>query len=146
VNYTYLMDFTEVKFGAEDDKVGETAFAEHEWQVGLGYNLGAWTAQWEWVYIDDSVPDNSSEFFREFDVGSYSVHDLFVSFDLGASGLLGDVLAEGTSVYLGVNNVFDEDAPIILTGVPGNSTGTDTDASVYNPIGRTYFAGLRVKF
>jgi hypothetical protein len=49
-------------------------------------------------------------------------------------------------VYFGINNVMDEDAPIILSGVPGNTTGTDTDADVYDPIGRTWFAGLQWTF
>ena len=40
----------------------------------------------------------------------------------------------------------DEDAPIILSGVPGNSTGTDTAASVYNPVGRTWYLGMNFKF
>lgn len=145
-NYTYLMDFTETKFDEEDDLVGETGFAEHKWQAGLGYFLNAWAFRWDWVYIDDSVPDKSSELFSQYDVGSFSVHDLYVSYDLASSGLLGGVLADGTMLYVGVNNVFDEDAPVILSGVPGNTTGTDTNADVYNPIGRTYYAGLRVRF
>ncbi|MEQ9004841.1 MAG: TonB-dependent receptor, partial [Pseudomonadales bacterium] len=146
LNYTYLLDFTETKFGAEDDRVGETAYAEHEVQMGLGYAIGPWSAQWEWVYIDDSVPDNSSALFSRYNVGSYSVHDLYVAYDLAASGLGGGMFADGTTLYAGVNNIFDEDAPVILTGVPGNTTGTDTDASVYNPIGRTWYAGVKVRF
>jgi iron complex outermembrane receptor protein len=53
---------------------------------------------------------------------------------------------EGTRLYVGVNNVLDEDAPIILSGVPGNTTGTDTDASVYDPIGRSWYAGINLTF
>ena len=52
----------------------------------------------------------------------------------------------GARLYLGANNLFDEDAPIILSGVPGNTTGTDTDASVYNPVGRTWYLGMNFRF
>jgi len=144
VNYTYLMDFTETKFGAADDKVGETAFAEHESQAAFVYTLGPWNAQWEWTYIDDSVPDNSSPLFSQYDVGEYSVHDIQVSFSFAESDWLGGTFAEGARIYGGVNNLFDEDAPIILSGVPGNTTGTDTDASVYDPIGQTWYLGLSI--
>jgi outer membrane receptor protein involved in Fe transport len=143
LNYTHLLDFTETKFSVADELTGETGFAENEWQTALVYSLGPWSGSWEWTYIDDSVPNNSSDLFN-FSVGSYSVHDLQLSYTFDG-GLLGGTLA-GTRLYAGVNNVFDEDAPIILTGVPGNVTGTDTDASVYDPIGRTWYAGLTVSF
>lgn len=145
LNYTHLLDFTQTKFGSEDDLVGETGFAENRWQTAIVYSVGPWLAQWEWNFIDDSVPDNSSELFN-FEVGSYSVHDLQIAFDLSESGLLETTPFGGTRLYLGLNNVFDEDAPIILSGVPGNTTGTDTDADVYDPIGRTWYAGLNVSF
>jgi hypothetical protein len=44
-----------------------------------------------------------------------------------------------------VNNAFDEDAPIILSGVRGNTTGTDTAAGVYDPIGRAWRLGFRLR-
>ena len=91
--------------------------------------------QWEWTYISDSVPDKSSALFS-FSVGSYSLHDLQASY----------ALRDQARVYFGINNVLDEDAPVILTGVPGNTTGTDTDANVYDPIGRTWYAGLQWTF
>jgi iron complex outermembrane recepter protein len=145
-NYTYLLDFTEKKFGSEDDRVGETGYAEHKWQMGLGYYLGPWSFAWEWNYIDDSVPTNASALFSQYDVGSFSTHDLYVSFDLAASGFGGNLFGEGTIIYAGLNNAFNEDAPVILTGVPGNTTGTDTDASVYSPLGRVWYAGIRARF
>jgi hypothetical protein len=144
MNYTYLIDFTETKFDVEDDLVGETAYAENEAQAAVVYTLGPWNFTWEWTYVDDSVPDNSSDLFN-FDVGDYQVHDFQVSFTFADSGWLQGTLAEGARVYFGLNNAFDEDAPTILSGVPGNTTGTDTDADVYDPIGRTWYAGLNIK-
>lgn len=145
LNYTHLLDYTQVQFGEEDDRVGETAFSEDESQTALVYSAGPWTVQWEWTFLSDAIPDNSSPLFS-FDVGSYSVHDLQIAFDFGRSNLLQGMPFRSTRLYVGANNLLDEAAPLILSGVPGNSTGTDTDATVYNPIGRTWYAGLNVAF
>jgi iron complex outermembrane receptor protein len=139
LNYTHLIDYTETKFGAPDDLVGETGYADDKWQAAFSFTQGRWNAQWEWTHIADSVPDNSSELFS-FSVGDYNVHDLQVSYTI-RGGEQGQ-----TRAYLGINNVLDEDAPVILSGVPGNTTGTDTDADIYDPIGRTWYAGVTVSF
>jgi iron complex outermembrane recepter protein len=139
VNLTHLLDFTETKFGEKDDLTGEVGYAENKWQTAIGYSLGGWSFEWEWNYVDDSVPDKSEELFN-FSVGSYSVHDVQVAYSFGTGFL------DGTRVFAGVNNVFDEDAAIILSGVTGNTTGTDTNADVYDPIGRTWYAGVNVSF
>ena len=102
-------------------------------------------ATWEWNYIADSVADKSNPVFN-FDVGTFSTHDLQVSYNFSEGGLLSGTAFEGTRLYLGINNIFDEDAPIILSGVPGNTTGTDTNADVYDPIGRSWYAGLNISF
>ena len=144
MNYTYLMDFTETKFGQEDELVGDTGYARNKGQLGLVYGIGPWDATWEWTHIADSKVISSSPLFN-FDVGAYDVHDIQVAYDFANSGMSESMLG-GARVYLGSNNVFDEDAPTILEGVPGNSTGTDTDANVYNPIGRTWYLGFSFEF
>lgn len=144
LNYTHLLDFTQTKFSVPDDLVGETGFAEDKAQLAVTYDTGPWGAIWEWNHIADSVPDNSNPLFN-FGVGAYNVHDLQVSFDFADSGM-SDSLLGSVRLYAGANNVLDEDAPIILSGVPGNTTGTDTDASVYDPIGRTWYVGFNLSY
>ncbi len=136
MNYTYLLDYTQTGFGAVNDQVGEVGLSEHEGQFALVYSSGPFAAQWETTYVGDAKPDTDPTSLFFYDVGTFIQHDLRVAYDL----------FEGTNLFLGVNNVLDEDAPIILSGVPGNVTGTDTNASVYDPIGRTYYGGFRVKF
>jgi iron complex outermembrane receptor protein len=145
LNYTHLLDFTQTKFAAEDDLVGETGFAEDKGQTALVYSIGPWTAQWEWNYIGDSVPDKSNPVF-DFSVGSWSTHDLQLAFNFRDSGMMQGSMLEGTRLYVGAHNLFDEEAPLILSGVPGNTTGTDTNASIYDPVGRTWYAGVNVSF
>jgi iron complex outermembrane receptor protein len=144
LNYTYLMDFTETKFGQEDELVGDTGYARNKGQLGLVYGISAWDFTWEWTHIGDSKPISSNPLFN-FDVGAYDVHDIQVAYDFANSGMSESMLG-GARLYLGSNNVFDEDAPLILNGVPGNVTGTDTDANVYNPIGRTWYLGVSFEF
>jgi hypothetical protein len=138
------MDFTETKFGDETEFVGDTGFARNKGQLGIVYGLGPWDFTWEWNHIGDSKPLSSDPLFN-FNVGAYDVHDMQIAYDFGSSGMQDSMLG-GARLYLGANNILDEDAPIILNGVPGNSTGTDTDANVYNPIGRTWYVGLNFAF
>jgi len=140
VNYTHLIDYTLTKFDTPADSVGEVGFAEDKAQLGFVYSIGDFSAQWEWNYISSSSPDVGDEFFG-FKTGDYQTHDLQVSYALSGGGFLGAV-----RIYAGVNNLFDEKAPNILSGVPGNTTGTDTNASVYDPIGPTWYAGLTINY
>ncbi len=144
LNYTHLLDFTEMKFSVADDQVGEVGFAEDKAQFAVTYDNGPWAAVWEWNYIADSVPDKSNPLFN-FGVGAYNVHDLQVSYNFADSGLANSLLGS-VRIYAGANNLLDEDAPVILTGVPGNTTGTDTNAGVYNPIGRTWYVGFNLSY
>jgi len=48
--------------------------------------------------------------------------------------------------FVGANNLLDTSAPRFITGLPFNFTGTETDAGTYDPIGRRYYAGARIRF
>lgn len=63
-------------------------------------------------------------------VGSYNLFDLYSTVDLG----------EQYELRFGVNNLFDKD-PLVLNGVPGT-----TEASTYDVIGRSFYAGVSVRF
>ena len=49
-------------------------------------------------------------------------------------------------LYVGANNLFDEAPPPIITGLPGNITGAETDSGTYDAIGQRFYGGFRVKF
>jgi outer membrane receptor protein involved in Fe transport len=48
--------------------------------------------------------------------------------------------------YVGIINAFNHSVPPIISGLPGDDTGTETDAGTYDPIGRRFYAGVRLKF
>jgi len=45
-----------------------------------------------------------------------------------------------------MDNVLDNKAPNLLSGTSFNTTGTDTDAGVYDVFGRRFYAGVRLRF
>ena len=48
--------------------------------------------------------------------------------------------------YVGADNLLDTSPPKIITGLPANTTGAETDAGTYDAIGRRFYAGARIKF
>ena len=135
LNYGHVMDYTLSKFGDADELVGEVGYFENQWLATINYAMDKLVVQWETAYLSDASPDISSPDFN-YSVGEYVTHDLFANYQF----------TESLSANIGINNLLDEEAPIILSGVPGNSTGTDTNASVYNPIGRSAYVGVRFTF
>ncbi len=91
------MDFTETKFGQEDELVGDTGYARNKAQLGLVYGIGPWDATWEWTHIADSKVISSSPLFN-FDVGAYDVHDIQVAYDFANSGMSESMLG-GAAVH-----------------------------------------------
>lgn len=136
-NYTHLLEFTQNKFGVADELDGEVGYSEDKLQAGALYTHGPFSASWEATYFSDAQPDNDPASLFYYDVGDYLVHDFRVGWDIP------NTVAH---VYLGVDNAFDEDPAVILSGVPGNTTGADTAADVYDPIGRRFYVGTRLRF
>lgn len=54
--------------------------------------------------------------------------------------------AENFEFYVGGNNILNTAPPPVISGLPGNTTGAETDAGTYDAIGRRYYAGARIKF
>jgi len=52
----------------------------------------------------------------------------------------------GQSIYFGVNNLTDQQAPFFPVPYTGTSTGTNTAASVYDLTGRFLYTGVSLRF
>lgn len=141
--YTHVIKGYEIPLpGAERDNFnGEINAPQDKFYLSLGYAVGDFNIAWNTTYIGESFLDDG--FLSGYDlapesvgVGSVTYHDLNVAyhpFDMA-------------EFYVGVNNIFDRDPPPIISGLPGSSTGVETAASTYDPIGRRYYAGVRLKF
>ncbi|TFW34225.1 TonB-dependent receptor plug domain-containing protein [Massilia horti] len=140
--YTYVKDGYDIPMpGADRDPfAGEIGSAKNKANLNLAYKWGNFGVSTVFTYIGRSSLDD--QFLADFDlpphsvqVGSRTYTDLQLTYQLRKS----------TELYFGLNNAFDQKAPPIISGLPGDNTGTETDAGTYDPIGRRWYAGLRIK-
>lgn len=134
-NYTWLRKYESEIFGAFEDDLGEVGAFKHEVLAGATYQNGPFSFSWDTQWMSNATIDD--EGFFDFYVGDYFRHDLQARYALR------DGAAE---LYFGINNVTDAEPPRILSGVPGNATGTDTQPEIYDVYRRSFYAGMRVKF
>lgn len=118
--------------------VGELGSPRNRWSLNLGYEYGPWglTTTTSYIgesYLDDQFRKNYPQFSKaDFKVKARTYLDLQGTYKLGRA-----------QFYLGLDNALNTKAPPIITGLPGNTTGTATDAATYDPIGRRYYLGVR---
>lgn len=141
-SYTYLKTLWDIPLpGADkDESAGEVEAPRNKFVLNLAYKWGAFGISSTTTYtgrvgLDDQFLkanfDNPQDAAK---IGSVTYQDFQFTYDV----------KKMVQLYLGVNNAFDKKAPPIISGLPGNSTGTETDASAYDPIGRRYYLGVRV--
>jgi outer membrane receptor protein involved in Fe transport len=140
--YTYTKTGYDVPLpGADRDPfVGEIGAAKNKANLNVGYRWKDLNVSATFDYIGRSSLDD--QFLAGFDlppnslqVGSRTYTNLQLSYQL----------MKKTELYFGLDNAFDTKAPPIISGLPGDVTGTETAGGTYDPIGRRWYAGLRVK-
>ena len=143
--YTYVdKGYLVPQPGADKDPfAGEVGASKHKANLGLTYNIGAFGFTSTTTYIGRASLDNT--FLEGFNVegeppvkagiGAKVYNDFQFTYTYGKATL-----------YAGLDNAFATKAPKVITGLPGNDTGTETDAGTYDPIGRRYYAGVRMAF
>jgi iron complex outermembrane receptor protein len=158
LSYTHLIDHYQIPLPGEDKNflIGEVGDSQDRAYMTLGYNLGKFGATLQTTYI--GAADLDDQFLAAFDTpgtgtdpitnpaiplarGSYGVSavtyvDLQLTFSPG----------DAYQVFLGANNVFDKEPPLLISGLPSDVTGTETDAGTYDALGRRWYAGVRMKF
>jgi outer membrane receptor protein involved in Fe transport len=144
--WTWLRDLWQ-KATPEADKnfdIGEvtannTNAPRNRASVNLAYkwkDLGvSWVATYTGpVSLDDQFLKSLSIAPGTVGVGSRTYNDFQFTYDL----------RKQVQLYLGIDNAFNTKPAPIISGLPGNTTGTETDASSYDAIGRRYYLGVRV--
>ena len=122
--------------------IGE-ARPEWKWIVNLQYAWSSFAIGTRWNHVDglrDLVEALSDAYewedpYHSIPVPSYDYFSVFLSYS-AADGVLA-----GLSITAGVENLTDEDPPLIDSG-----PGIDTDASQYDVFGRRYYARLSYRF
>lgn len=124
---------------AEDPFAGEIGAAKNKGAVTLGYKWGAFNASANTTIIGESSLDNT--FLAEFDLPAKAItfkRKVYNDFQLSYE------LRKQVELYVGIDNAFDTKPPAIISGLPGNTTGAETDAGTYDAIGRRYYVGVRI--
>ncbi len=141
--YTHLLDHYIIPLtgGDKDFLAGEVGDSKDRAYLTLGYQQGKFGGTLQTTYISSADLDDG--FLAAFDlprgavgVGSATYVDLQLTYQP----------TEAYQVFLGANNLFDEEPPPIISGLPFDVTGTETDAGTYDAIGRRWYAGVRMKF
>lgn len=111
-----------------------------EWRANFNasYLAGPFMASWTARFIGESSFDvqEGPEVRSPNSTGAELIHDLQARYRL-------DIGGDGSSVevYLGVNNVFDDEPPAMSRLGNGAS-----NSALYDPIGRYVYGGLRARF
>jgi iron complex outermembrane recepter protein len=129
---SWLAEFerTEYRGLPPADGVGQTfsfvswpgpALPEWRWNLNLNYDWGGLTLAAQWRYVD-GIRDVD----WDYDVPSYDYFDVFASYAFERGG---------------VENLADEDPPLLPTSISAN-----TDPFIYDVLGRRYYVNLTYRF
>ena len=138
--YTYLREFYNIPLPTTpaDQAAGEVGYPRNKAMLNLGYQWRQWTLSSTTSYIGASALDD--QLLAQFKlpggsvkVGSKVVNDFQFSY----------ALRKTLSLYLGIDNAFNTKPAPVISGLTGDTIGTETNASVYDPIGRRYYLGVR---
>ncbi|WP_083671912.1 TonB-dependent receptor domain-containing protein [Sphingomonas montana] len=118
-------DRAQVVVGYDNDSFGITLNGQY---LGASYLDDQYRARF--LLADGSLPDK--KYFR---VKSKFYTDLQMRWNID----------KRFELYAGANNLFDTQPPRVITGLTGSVTGTETASGTYDPIGRRYYTGVRLK-
>lgn len=142
LSYTYVKEGYLVPLpGAEKDHFGgEVGASKHKGSLTLGYTVGPFGVVSQTTYIGKAYLDD--QFLKDYDlpvrsvsIGSKFYNDFQFTYNYGKA-----------QFYLGIDNAFNKKAPPIISGLPDNTTGAETEAGTYDAIGRRYYGGVRMSF
>lgn len=140
---TYTDKYDNLVPGSPVDRVAGTYNRQYgniaEWRTStqLGWKLQGWEAQLYWRYIDSirlTDPDGAPGVQPDLNIASQSYFDLTAGYNFDQTN---------TRVQLGINNVFNNQPPILYQN---NVTNANTDVETYDTIGRFFFGSITQKF
>lgn len=151
-NYLDEWDQESIESGSVTSLKGEILFPEHRWNLTTVYSIDDITVTWRMRYWDDVVDDlgggfslsitpTGSGFAAVNDVNTFNSVDSIFYHDLRMSLALSDTI----SLYMGANNVLDEQPPLLTQNSNYGATGINTAPEAYDVIGRQMYAGVNIQ-
>ena len=154
LSWTHLLEaWTKSTDDADKDtSLGEVGNSRNRWVLNLNYSSGPWSLATTTTFIGKAYLDDQfmAGMCNEFDANDNCIVPARKEQGKVASkvyfDLQGGYKYQKAEFYVGVNNLFNTKAPPIISGLPGDSTGTETDSGTYDAIGRRYYVGMRYSF
>lgn len=146
LSYTHLLEkgIIPLTGDEENESVGEIGDPENRWFATMGWELDNFSASLMGEFIGASYLDDEywmGRFGADAGKENFKV-DSVLYIDLQLKYLF----AEHYEVYVGANNLFDEDPAPLYGGVAGGSADYGTNPGVYDAIGQRFYAGLTARF
>lgn len=135
--YTHILeyDFFSLPDGDPDRADGEVGTSKDRFTANMAYGTDDFRLSFTGTFIGSAFIDDQFDGPRVYEIPAEFYLDAQTTF----------FASDEFEFYVGVDNLLDNDAPNILTGVTGNVTGADTAADVYDVFGRRYYAGVRLR-
>jgi iron complex outermembrane recepter protein len=143
VAYTHVFNGYVVPLpgASRDNFAGEIGAAKDRFTANLGYTDERVNVNFTGTYLGRSSEDDQTLAGYDLEPGAITVPAKFY-----LDGQISFKASDQFELYLGADNLLDTKAPNILSLSPFNTTGTDTDAGVYDVFGRRFYAGARFRF
>lgn len=143
IAYTHVIknDYTPLAGSPVDPSAGEIGTSKDRFTANLAYSTDDFRLAFTGTYIGSAVEDDQFCSSRGQAVGCFKQGSEFyldTQVQYNAS--------EFMQIYVGADNLLDNNPPNLLSGTPSNVTGTDTAADVYDVFGRRFYIGARVTF
>ena len=125
--------------GFAGGSTSDQGYIKNTANLDIDYDFRDFSVNWNVRYIGSAEmsPFLVGAGFPSLSSASY--HSLRVSYDRAVLG------ATKTQFYVGMTNVFDKDPPFFATSSSGTQA-LDTIPGYYDVFGRSYYAGMKVKF
>jgi iron complex outermembrane recepter protein len=131
----------------KDYFAGEIGAPKNKWALRLGYDMGDFGASLAVSYVGESALDD------QFLAGFTDANDqplargsVKVKAKTYTDLSLRYTVSKNFDIYGGIDNLLGTKPAPVISGLPDNDTGTETNAGTYDPIGRRFYVGVRGKF
>jgi outer membrane receptor protein involved in Fe transport len=140
--YTYLAERSFSDPGApKDNQTGDMdlGYPRNRFMGSVGYTRGPLRLFLQERYVGSGILDHTLENVTDNSVDAAWYTDMRLVYTLPTSEW-------NWETYLNVSNVFDEDPPRVLGTCCGLSGTSQTNAGLYDVIGRQYMLGVHLRF
>ena len=143
IAYTHLLKGYVIPLpGQAPDRVaGEIGTPKDKFNATVGFDNRQWGLNLTGTYIGKSYEDDQFLNALGLDRHAVSIHPFFY-----LDGQIRFTPVRKFEFYVGVNNITNVQAPLILSGSPFNTTGSNTAEGAYDVFGRRYYAGVRLRY